>query len=165
MLRSGKTPSSRTKDGHAHGGRTAAQRSLTFDSSQVGKLSSEILPSSRSFARCIAHSPPYRLSWSSLSMSMTSHSKILLSTRPQLIPGMSLSVCICLNCLPSRRAALDCPPGEPVKWFCGEDIAGGGCGGVVREQLGRSASAVRYALFSLMFICEIKLAQGNNVLG
>ena len=28
---------------------------------------------------------------------MTSHSKMLLSARPQLIPGMSLSVCICLS--------------------------------------------------------------------
>ncbi|KAJ8605942.1 hypothetical protein MRB53_041306 [Persea americana] len=28
------------------------------------------------------------------------------------MPGMSLSVCICLNCLPSSSAALDCPPGD-----------------------------------------------------
>ncbi len=28
---------------------------------------------------------------------MTSHSKMLLPTRPQLMPGMSLSVCICLS--------------------------------------------------------------------
>lgn len=45
---------------------------------------------------------------------MTSHSKTELPTRPQEIPGMSLSVCICLNCLPSRRAALEVPPGEDV---------------------------------------------------
>ena len=36
---------------------------------------------------------------------MTSHSMTLLSTRPQLIPGMSLSDCICLSCRPRRPAA------------------------------------------------------------
>lgn len=56
------------------------------------------------------HSPPYKLSCSSLNMSITSHSKTLFPTSPQLIPGMSLSVCICLNCLPSSRAAEDTPP-------------------------------------------------------
>ena len=40
-------------------------------------------------------------------MSMTSHSNTLLPTSPQLIPGMSLSVCIALNCFASRSAALD----------------------------------------------------------
>lgn len=45
---------------------------------------------------CDAGLPPYKLSCSSLNMSMTSHSYKLLFTRPQLIPGMSLSVCICL---------------------------------------------------------------------
>lgn len=40
-------------------------------------------------------------------MSITSHSNTLLPTSPQLIPGMSLSVCIALNCFASRSAALD----------------------------------------------------------
>jgi hypothetical protein len=40
-------------------------------------------------------------------MSITSHSNTLLPTSPQLIPGMSLSVCIALNCFANRRAALD----------------------------------------------------------
>ena len=40
-------------------------------------------------------------------MSMTSHSNTLLPTSPQLIPGMSLSVCIALNCFANRSAALD----------------------------------------------------------
>lgn len=40
-------------------------------------------------------------------MSITSHSKTLLSTSPQLMPGMSLSVCMCLNCRPSSPAAAD----------------------------------------------------------
>lgn len=38
-------------------------------------------------------------------MSTTSHSKILLSIKPQDMPGMSLSLFICLSCLPSRLAA------------------------------------------------------------
>lgn len=38
-------------------------------------------------------------------MSMTSHSMILLSTRPQLIPGISLSPCICLSWRLSSPAA------------------------------------------------------------
>lgn len=58
------------------------------------------------------NSPPYKLSCSSFNMSMISHSKTLLPTSPQLIPGMSLSVCICLNCLPKRIAALELLPGE-----------------------------------------------------
>ena len=53
------------------------------------------------------HSPPYKLSWSSLNMSMTSHSNTLLPTSPQLMPGISLSVCIALNCFANRSAALD----------------------------------------------------------
>lgn len=40
-------------------------------------------------------------------MSMTSHSNTELPTSPQLIPGMSLSVCICLNWRPRRSAALE----------------------------------------------------------
>lgn len=40
-------------------------------------------------------------------MSMTSHSNTLLSTRPQLIPGMSLSFCICFSCRDNRPAAAD----------------------------------------------------------
>lgn len=48
--------------------------------------------------------PPYHFT-SSLIISMTSHSKMLLSlTRPHDMPGMSLSVCICLSCLRSREA-------------------------------------------------------------
>lgn len=58
--------------------------------------------------------PPYKLSWSSLNMSMTSHSNGLSPTSPQLMPGMSLSVCICLNCFARRMAALEFPPGELV---------------------------------------------------
>lgn len=54
--------------------------------------------------------PPYKLSCSSLNMSMTSHSKTLLPTNPQLIPGMSLSVCICLNWRVRMMEALDCDP-------------------------------------------------------
>lgn len=50
--------------------------------------------------------PPYKLSCSSLNMSMTSHSKTLFPTRPQLIPGISLSVCICLNWRVRMMAAL-----------------------------------------------------------
>jgi len=46
---------------------------------------------------------------------MTSHSNTLLSINPQLIPGMSLSFCICLNCFPRIKAAAD---GEEV--FAGE---------------------------------------------
>ena len=46
---------------------------------------------------------------------MISHSNTLLPTSPQLIPGMSLSVCICLNCFPRRMAALEVPPGELPK--------------------------------------------------
>lgn len=38
---------------------------------------------------------------------MTSHSRTLLSTRPQLIPGISLSDCICLSCRPRRLAAAE----------------------------------------------------------
>lgn len=38
---------------------------------------------------------------------MTSHCRTLLSTSPQLMPGMSLSLCICLSCLPRRPAAGD----------------------------------------------------------
>lgn len=38
---------------------------------------------------------------------MTSHSKTLLSTNPQLMPGISLSFCICLNCFPRINAADD----------------------------------------------------------
>jgi hypothetical protein len=40
-------------------------------------------------------------------MSITSHSKTLLSTRPQLIPGMSLSDCICCSWRDSMRPAGD----------------------------------------------------------
>jgi hypothetical protein len=51
-------------------------------------------------------------------MSTTSHSNTLLPTSPQLIPGMSVSVCIDLNSFASRRAALDGPAGKSV--FRGE---------------------------------------------
>jgi hypothetical protein len=40
-------------------------------------------------------------------MIMTSQLNTLSPSRPQLIPGISLSVCICLNCRPSKMAALD----------------------------------------------------------
>lgn len=51
------------------------------------------------------YSPPYSLT-SSDSMIITSHSKTLLSTSPQLIPGiLSLSDCICCNCRESIRPA------------------------------------------------------------
>lgn len=63
---------------------------------------------------CCPHSPPYKLSCSSSSISIISQSNILSFSRPQLIPGMSLSVCICLYCRPKRIAALDCPPGDAV---------------------------------------------------
>lgn len=62
-------------------------------------------------AYSLTHSPPYKLSCSSSSMSIISHSNTLLPTNPQLMPGISLSVCICLNCLLRSMAALDCPPG------------------------------------------------------
>jgi hypothetical protein len=68
-------------------------------------------------------------------MSTTSHSNTLLPTSPQLIPGMSVSVCIDLNSFASRRAALDGPADESV--FCGEAMVCvvrsvvGGTGGVV----------------------------------
>jgi hypothetical protein len=60
-------------------------------------------------------------------MSMTSHSNTLFPTRPQLMPGMSLSVWICLNCFASRRAALDwlLAAEEPV--LRGDAMFGGGC--------------------------------------
>lgn len=45
---------------------------------------------------------------------MISHSKTLLLTSPQLMPGMSLSVCMCLNCLLRRMAAEEAPPGDPA---------------------------------------------------
>lgn len=45
---------------------------------------------------------------------MISQSKTLSFSSPQLIPGISLSVCICLNCRPSRIAALDWVAGEAV---------------------------------------------------
>lgn len=51
-------------------------------------------------------------------MSITSHSNTLLPTKPQLIPGMSLSVCIALNCFARRSAALDELADEPA--FRGE---------------------------------------------
>lgn len=78
--------------------------------------------------------PPYRPPLSSGSMSMTSQSNTLLLTRPQLMPGMSLSDCICLNWRPSRRAEEDVPPGEPKR--AGEEVdivilrCGRGGGGV-----------------------------------
>jgi hypothetical protein len=68
-------------------------------------------------------------------MSTTSHSNTLLPTSPQLIPGMSVSVCIDLNSFASRRAALDGPADESV--FRGEAMVCvvrsvvGGTGGVV----------------------------------
>lgn len=66
------------------------------------------------------HSPPYKLSCSSSSMSMISQSNTLSPTKPTLMPGISLSVCICLNCLPSRIAALELPPGELVARSSGD---------------------------------------------
>lgn len=50
------------------------------------------------------HIPPYSLTSSEI-MSITSHSKTLLSTRPQLIPGISLSDCICWSWRDSMRPA------------------------------------------------------------
>ena len=38
---------------------------------------------------------------------MTSHSSTLLSTSPQLIPGMSLSLCICFNWRPRSPEAAE----------------------------------------------------------
>lgn len=38
---------------------------------------------------------------------MTSHCSTLLSTSPQLMPGISLSLCMALSCLPRRPAAAD----------------------------------------------------------
>ena len=82
----------------------SSQRALTFPQNPPADV-----PVSFCVRMCVhaLHSPPYKLSCSSSSMSMISHSKILLSASPQLMPGMSLSVCICLNCLPRRIAALD----------------------------------------------------------
>jgi hypothetical protein len=68
-------------------------------------------------------------------MSTTSHSNTLLPTSPQLIPGMSVSVCIDLNSFASRRAALDGPAGESV--FRGEAMV---C--VVRSVIGGTDGVV-----------------------
>lgn len=68
-------------------------------------------------------------------MSITSHSNTLLPTKPQLIPGMSLSVCIALNCFARSSAALDEPAGEPVfreeAMVCVVCLVLGGAGRVV----------------------------------
>lgn len=46
-------------------------------------------------------------------INITSHSKMLLSfTRPQDIPGMSLSDCICFSCRLSRAPAAEPEPEE-----------------------------------------------------
>ena len=51
---------------------------------------------------------------------MTSHSKILLPTRPQLIPGMSLSLCMSLSWrLRSPEAAELAMMGEGAGWMEG----------------------------------------------
>lgn len=54
--------------------------------------------------RGIEHIPPYNLTSSEI-ISITSHSKTLLSTKPQLIPGISLSDCICCSWRASMRPA------------------------------------------------------------
>ena len=65
------------------------------------------------------HSPPYKLSCSSSNIIIISQSKTLSPVKPQLIPGMSLSVCICLNWRPSNSPAPVCPGGddwEPLRF-------------------------------------------------
>jgi hypothetical protein len=53
-------------------------------------------PTSNSWAGAVANTTP---------PGETSHSKTLLSTKPQLIPGMSLSDCICCSWRDSMRPA------------------------------------------------------------
>lgn len=50
------------------------------------------------------NSPPYNCTSSEI-INITSHSKTLLSTSPQLIPGMSLSDCMCWSWRESIRPA------------------------------------------------------------
>lgn len=47
---------------------------------------------------------------------------MLLSTSPQLIPGMSLSDCICLSCFPSIKAAEDGDEEELALVLAGEEV-------------------------------------------
>ena len=46
---------------------------------------------------------------------MTSHSNMLSLTSPQLIPGMSLSLCICFNCRLKSPEAAEPPMEGSVK--------------------------------------------------
>lgn len=100
---------------------------------------------------------------------MTSHSKMLLSlTSPHDIPGMSLSACICLSCLPNSAAApeLDAMTGDSSRvletgW--GRKMKDGR---QVKEQL--TAPYVRGFLFlaCVLFVEKkaLRLSSGSNTL-
>ncbi len=66
----------------------------------------------------------------------------LSSTSPQLMPGMSLSVCICLYCLPKMIAALDRPAGELLLRFDGDAAMVLGLGGEAMVAALKGADAV-----------------------
>ena len=56
---------------------------------------------------------------------MTSHSNMLSLTRPQLIPGTPLSLCICFSCRLKSPEAAEPDMGGSVVWWVGRRRGGG----------------------------------------